>query len=449
VVHFRIDAHIGSGGFGTVDEATRVDEDGNTLEAGLARKMLLPRWASNDEALARFKREVRILDEMTHPNILPVVGRNLSADPPWFVMPRAETSLAAEIAAGQHGDREWVVKRFTGVLSGMAYAHSQRRVLHRDLKPENVLIVGGIPKVSDFGLGKRLDPNTADLTSANIGMGTLAYMAPEQFTDAAHVGPAADVYSLGKMLGEMLTGRRPLVGRARLADFPEEFQSFIDHCTQDEAADRYANADDALAAFQLLVSGGGATGSLTAGELEDQIKLWETTPEGQDAAVVASIARLLVARSDDEELHFRAVPRLPRRLVTQLISLQPDEFDTILRAYNAHTQGALPFEYCDVLANFYRQVFRSTPVVDQQKLVLSRLLELGASHNRWHVGDIVAHLLAELGADTPAAAMASDVIRADPFHARWFKPYVVNRDLPPAVRSAFASLDPQPDDEPF
>jgi hypothetical protein len=376
-----------------------------------------------------------------------VVGRNLSADPPWFIMPRAEGSLATDLQAGRHGERLWVVDTFSAIVSGMAYAHSQRRILHRDLKPENVLLVGGIPMISDFGLGKRLDPNTVDLTQSNIGMGTMAYMAPEQFTDAAHVGPPADVYALGKMLGEMLTGRRPIVGRPRLQDFPEEFRSFIEKCTEDDPTDRYANAADALAAFRLLVSGG--TGGKESEALESLLKRWEVSPAGEEQDVVRAIATNLVGSRDDEELHWRALPRLPARLVEQLIEHHLTDFDLVLRAYNRHIEGGLPFEYCDVVANFYRQVFRSSPDIAHKQLVLERLVSLGPSHNRWHVGNVVAGLLTEIG-DNVVAEMAAQLIRSDPLNARWFEPYVRNRTLPIPIASAFDSLSPTvSDDIPF
>ena len=102
-------------------------------------------------------------------------------------MPRADTSLAHQLRAGP-ADEDWVISTFTSVLNGMAYAHSKRRILHRDLKPENIFFIGDVPMVSDFGLGKRLDPNSVNLTATNLPMGTINYMAPEQFNDAAHVG---------------------------------------------------------------------------------------------------------------------------------------------------------------------------------------------------------------------------------------------------------------------
>src|ERR1017187_1532409 len=366
MAEFRIGNHIGSGGFGTVEEATRIDNAGAVLEEGLAQKKLLPRWENNAEAVARFQREVRILSEMDHPHILPILGRNLSAKPPWFVMPRAETNLLAEIEDGKYADEQWVTKSFTAILSGMTYAHGQRRI-HRDLKPENVLLVNGVLMISDFGLGKRLDPDATDLTQTEIGMGTVAYMAPEQFSDAAHVGPPADVYALGKILVQMATGKKPIVGRPRIEDAPERFRSFVEKCTADEPSDRYANAAAAYAAFNLLI----ANGDTQDGDgLENLLTNWEETPLGEDDDVVQAIAVLLVSERYDEELMWKAVPRLPDQLIAQLVENHSGEFDLILKAYNEHIQGSLPFEYCDVVANFYRRVYGLTADAGQKRMIL-------------------------------------------------------------------------------
>lgn len=434
---FRFGAHIGSGGFGTVEEAVRIDEEGAVVEEGLAQKKLLPEFVKDAEAVARFRREVRYLDEMDHPHVIPVVGRNLSASPPWFIMPRAEGSLRDQI--DDHvGEEDWIVKTFTAILEAVAYAHGQRQVVHRDLKPENVLIVGGVPMVSDFGLGKRLDPDTTRLTSTNIAMGTLAYMAPEQFRDAARVGMAADVYALGKILGELLCGKFPDIGRPRLEDFSSEFRAFIDRCTQDAPNDRYASATDALAAFQLLVTGGGSTGEVS-GDLDTQLKHWEAKPFKRDKEEVDAIVQTLLARKDDEEFYFRAVPRLPAELISQLIDDRPGDFNVILDKYNSHIQGGLPFDYCDVVANFYRQIFLRTENLDHRRLILERLFELGPSHNRWHVGDVVAELFSGLE-DEPTIQMAAEVIRGDAYNARWYEGYIEGVAVPDEIRSAFDSL---------
>jgi serine/threonine protein kinase len=439
---FRIGTHIGSGGFGTVEEATLIDDDGDELEDGLAQKKLLPEWENDAQALARFQREVRMLTEMEHPNILPVVGRNLAAKPPWFIMPRAETNLADEIKAGRHGEESWVIKVYGAVLSGMTYAHGMERI-HRDLKPENILIVNGVAMISDFGLGKRLDTNTAHLTSTHIGMGTIAYMAPEQFEDASQVRQPADVYALGKILAEMLCGKPPKVGPPRLDAVPSKYHSFIEKCCMDDPDERYASAADAQAAFRLLVSPDLSNGP-AEGSLEDLLHRWEEAPEGQDADIVKTIADFLVHERSDEELLYRAFPRVPDLLIEQLLDDHPEAFDLVLKTYDNYVSGALPFDYCDVVANFYRRVYRNTTSEVHRRLILERLVRLGPSHNRWHVGEVVGSLLAEI-AEKPEADMAADVLSQG--DARWFEPYARNRKLLSPIAKVFRP--PEDDDIPF
>jgi hypothetical protein len=325
----------------------------------------------------------------------------------------------------------------------MTYAHGHRRI-HRDLKPENVLIVDGVPMIGDFGLGKRLDQNTAGLTQTNMSMGTYPYMAPECFTNAAHVGEPADVYALGKMFVEMLTGTTPAVGKPRTDNLPEKFRSFVEKCTEEDPTDRYANAADALVAFRLLISQ--STDDTSEATVESLLKSWETTPLGEDADVVREIAMALVVNKDNEELLWEVFPRLPDTLIEQLMADHALEFDVILRAYNGHIQGGLPFSYCDVAANFYRRVYGKSSDMNQKRLLLERLIQLGPSHNRWHVGDVVAVMLQGI-TETPEAEMAAELIRADPVSARWYEEYVRNRSLLAPISKAFDSLRPQVDDD--
>jgi len=435
---FRCGDHIGSGGFGTVDKASRLDDYGTEVETGLARKMLLDKWLNDDLAVARFKKEVRLLDELEHVNILSVEGRNLTDIPPWFIMPFAESNLSEEVAI-HAGERGWVIDRFSAILAGMEYAHN-RQVVHRDLKPENVLLVKGVVKIADFGLGKHLDADSTHLTQSHIGMGSLNYMPPEQLVDFARAGAPADIYALGKILGEMLTGDRPQMGRPRLEDYPDEYQGFIERCTEDDPADRYANGEDARAAFELLVSGGGATGDVSGVDFENLLKDWENANPFSSEDELRGVAQALAVRRDDEEFFFRVVPRLPLALVRELIRFHPSEFDAILRAYNEHIQGGLPFDYCDVVANFYRSLFHFDTTINQKRLILTRLIELGPGHNRWYVGEVFGSLLSELS-DPAEIRMAVKVIRENPKEANWNESYV-EPTAPRAIRDAFKEVQP-------
>ena len=203
--------------------------------------------------LARFQREARLLhDELDHPNIVEVVHRDASSEDPYFVMPKADGLVAEEIAAGRWQQEPWVIDCFHQILEGMAYAHD-KGVIHRDVKPANALRYGSKIKISDFGLGKALVAGTAGLTRTNVWSGTEPYMAPEQFKDMQNTGTEADVFSLGKLLVEMLTGDVPEVGKPDISELPERFQYFVDRCCAQKPENRFANAREALEAFERII----------------------------------------------------------------------------------------------------------------------------------------------------------------------------------------------------
>ena len=167
----------GEGGFGRVYPAFRVDDEGNEIEGGYAMKFLLDKWCGNEEAIARFKREVRLQqEELDHPNVMPVIARNLSAEPPYFVMPFAPHDLKKQLADGLAERRSEALEIFGEVLDAIAHAH-ERQVLHRDLKPGNVMFVDGRPCVSDFGFGKRMAADATDMTGSGQWFGSQHYMA--------------------------------------------------------------------------------------------------------------------------------------------------------------------------------------------------------------------------------------------------------------------------------
>ena len=123
-------------------------------------------------------------------------------------------------------------------------------------------------------------------------------------------------------------------------------------------------------------------------------------------------------------------------LISQLLNQRPSEFDVIIRAYNRHIQGNLPFDYCDVVANFYKRLFMETTDRDQKSMLLRRLIELGPTHNRWHVGDVVADVLESI-TDRSVAELAAELLREDEHYARWNKDYIGNRKLPESVARVF------------
>src|SRR5262249_24488139 len=175
---FQWGSQIGEGGCGTV---FRVTIEGTDRE--FACKRTKP--GATTEDIRRFKREVRMMDQLEHDHIMPVLVFSLERDPPLFVMPLASHSLRTVV--GEYAKSlDEAVEMFLKVASAVAYAH-QEGIIHRDLKPENILFVNDEPMVSDVGLGRELDRQTTTITQTNANMGTFAYMSPEQTRDARDV----------------------------------------------------------------------------------------------------------------------------------------------------------------------------------------------------------------------------------------------------------------------
>jgi TolB-like protein/Tfp pilus assembly protein PilF len=173
--------------------------------------------ADSQETLARFRREAQAAASLDHPNILPIYEVSECDDGlPFFSMKFAGGGSLLDAAPALRGEPRRAVALVTKVARAVQYAHAQG-ILHRDLKPGNVLLDGrGEPLVSDFGLAKWLD-TTSHLTRTLTIFGTPGYIAPEQVNgSSSKLGPAADVYSLGAILFDLLTGRPPFLGEHAL-----------------------------------------------------------------------------------------------------------------------------------------------------------------------------------------------------------------------------------------
>ncbi len=181
------------------------------LGRSVALKRLLHGATSRPEDVARFRAEAAAAARLSHPNIVPILDVDESEGQPYLVMQYVEgTTLARRLLDGPLPPME-AATLLAPVCRAIEQAH-ERGVLHRDLKPSNILInLQGTPLVGDFGLAKRIDLGSEPgLTETGAILGTPSYMAPEQA--ASHrgmIGPATDVYGLGAILYQMLTGRPP------------------------------------------------------------------------------------------------------------------------------------------------------------------------------------------------------------------------------------------------
>jgi serine/threonine protein kinase len=414
-VKFVFGAKIGSGGFGVVLHATRTEDS-----LPFAVKQLAPQHLDDEEVVRRFRREVRIQRGLTHPNILPIVAVNLATSPPWFVMPIAERTLLDEITASISEDE--VERIFGSIMDAIEYAHGEG-VVHRDLKPENVMMShNNEPQVSDFGLGKNLLSDSTTLTRTHLGAGSFPYVSPEQMLSLGDADERSDVYALGKVLQAMVTASLPVLTNDPAA--PRKYQYFISRCTAQQCPDRYQSVSEMKVAFAQLIKGDQEPRPAreTADEL---INGWLELPAGDDLPAIRALHEFFERNVDDRALFQTVVPRLPRGLINQYVTELPNEFKRMIRVFDECVSGSLDFNYCDKVANFYRDVWRMTNDLEIRKLLLTRLVQMGYSHNRFHVGDVVAEILTEVS-ETPDVMMVLDVLRANRQEAAWLKP---NRGL--------------------
>ena len=204
---YEIEREVGRGGMATVFLAQDMRH-----HRPVALKVLHPHLA---EALGpeRFLREIQIAARLQHPHIVPLYDSGQAGDLLYYVMPYVEGESLRQLL-----DREGklpVEDALTiarGVAAGLDYAHRQQ-VVHRDIKPENVMLHDGQAMVTDFGIAKAVTAAASDsLTQTGTTVGTPAYMSPEQAGGEAELDGRSDIYSLGAMVYEMLTGVAPFVG---------------------------------------------------------------------------------------------------------------------------------------------------------------------------------------------------------------------------------------------
>ncbi|MBW0014757.1 protein kinase [Mycobacterium sp.] len=250
---YLVQSKIASGGTSTVYRGLDV-----RLDRPVALKVMDSRYAGDDQFLTRFRMEARTVARLKDPGLVAVYDQGLDARHPFLVMELIEGGTLRELLA-ERGPMppHAVAAVLRPVLGGLGAAH-RAGLVHRDVKPENVLISDdGDVKIADFGLVRAVA--SAGITSASVILGTAAYLSPEQVRDG-NAGPRSDVYAVGILTYELLTGRTPFTGDSALsiayqrldADVPRpsevidgvppQLDEFVERATAADPAGRYADA---------------------------------------------------------------------------------------------------------------------------------------------------------------------------------------------------------------
>jgi serine/threonine-protein kinase len=255
IAGYQILGELGRGGMGVVYKARQ-----RGLHRLVALKMILAGAHAGDHQQARFAIEAEAVARLQHPNIVQIYEVGRQDGLPYFSLEFVDGGPLDRKIGGKPQPPRDAAQLIETLARAMHFAHRQG-IIHRDLKPANILVTqDGVPKITDFGLAKRLEEGDSGQTKSGTIMGTPSYMAPEQARgDIRQVGPHSDLYALGAMLYELLTGRPPFQGPnmadtvlqvtrdepvppARLQpNTPRDLETICLKCLQKDPGNRYAD----------------------------------------------------------------------------------------------------------------------------------------------------------------------------------------------------------------
>lgn len=305
---YHILEQLGEGGMATVYKAydTRLERE---VAFKFIRKDAFPP-EQLERILKRFEREAKALARLTHPNIVSIIDYGDHDGAPYLVMPYLPGGTLKQ-KLGKPLPWQQAVHLILPIAHALAFAHSQG-IVHRDVKPANILTtLSGEPMLTDFGIAKILEEAEGQtLTGTGVGIGTPEYMAPEQWTGTA--GPQADIYSLGVVFYELVTGRKPYTAdtpaavllkqsseplprpRQFVRDLPEVVEQVLFKALAKTPEARYPSMDLFAQALEGLLSGTQSlsipAGEVTRDELMPEESIPTTVAAGAPAKASASAA---------------------------------------------------------------------------------------------------------------------------------------------------------------
>jgi tRNA A-37 threonylcarbamoyl transferase component Bud32/tetratricopeptide (TPR) repeat protein len=295
---------LAHGGMGVVYKARHT-----RLDRFAAIKMVLAGAHASTDQLLRFRSEAQVVARLQHPNVVQLYEVGEHDGLPYIALEFVEGGSLAHKAGGRPQPPREAAGAIETLARATEYAH-QHGIIHRDLKPANVLLTGeGVPKITDFGLAKRLEADSGQTRTGTL-MGTPSYMAPEQARgDLKAVGPLTDVYALGAVLYELLTGVPPFAAATPLETVvavqkkepvppsrlqprvPRDLETICLKCLEKDPARRFASAAELAADLRRFLAGE----PIHARRVSRAERLWRWCRRHPDIAALSAVVLLLLS----------------------------------------------------------------------------------------------------------------------------------------------------------
>ncbi|WRP07363.1 serine/threonine-protein kinase [Rossellomorea aquimaris] len=426
---YKIIEPIGEGGFGKVFVAKEI-LNGEEL---VALKVLKPEEMGEDP-LKRFEREIRIHTQLKHKNIIPIINFELndSLDPEnerglaYYTMPLARKNfreLLKEYREDHLGNVEDLIAifYFNQILDGIEYAH-EKEIIHRDLKPENILIYGEegeeILKISDFGLGKFLNSHT-QLTHTRDALGSDVYAAPEQYQDSKQVDNRADIFSLGKILYEIITHDLPVtINYDKLSESRLKF--IIRKATQSDEEKRFRSIQEMRDKINFLMGNNSALKTTT----NQFSTLYEKYTVDFEHSFLKEIADLLNNNSRDYILYTQSFMNMEDTDLAVMSAFYEEEFYEVIENYLYLINGGHEFSLTDKTTDFtlFDILPHTIENLDLFENIIETILKLGFNHNRYYIARVLGRTIIEV-TDETKVMIIGDILTNNPQASKWSKSY--------------------------
>ena len=240
---YIVEGFLGQGGMGAVYRATQV-----RLQRPVAIKIMRRDQGRDHGFEDRFRREALAMAKLNHPNIVSVIDYGEAGpDYLYIVMELVEGADLMDVIRTGRMTQEMALALLPQICDALQFAHDHG-IVHRDIKPSNIMLTrDGRVKMADFGLAKRYDVESSFHTQSGTGMGTPDYAAPEQFDGIGQIDHRADIYALGVMIYQMITGQLPRgvwKPPSQRADVHPKWDEIVGHAMQSDPADRYQAASE-------------------------------------------------------------------------------------------------------------------------------------------------------------------------------------------------------------
>jgi len=241
--NYHVESFLGQGGMGAVYKGMQV-----RLKRPVAIKIMHRALGKDFDFAARFEREAQAMAKLNHPNIVSVIDYGEAGpDYLFIVMELVDGADMMDVIRTGRMTQEMALTLLPQICDALQFAHDHG-IVHRDIKPSNIMLTrDGRVKMADFGLAKTFDAESSFRTQTGTGMGTPDYAAPEQFDPDGHIDHRADIYALGVMIYQMITGQLPRgvwKPPSQRAEVAPQWDDIVEHAMQSDPADRYQQASE-------------------------------------------------------------------------------------------------------------------------------------------------------------------------------------------------------------